>query len=103
MMEMKPSGYKDFVITRVEAALLFLHNNTAYRERCCQQERSENKVEKILRKLNKHDRTAIHRHYEGETIKESFELDQTYLQGMQDCFKILSLLNAFQTEAQFYE
>lgn len=103
MMGTGQSAYKDFVIARTELALLRLRNNPAYIERCRQQEKGEEKVDRLLHKLNKRERIAIRRHYEGETIKRSFELDETYLQGMRDCIQILSFLNALDTEVQFYE
>ena len=103
MMGTEQSAYKDFVIARTELALLRLRNNPAYIERGRQQEKGEEKVDKLLHKLNKRERNAIRRHYEGETIKQSFELDETYLQGMRDCIQILSFLNALDTEVQFYE
>lgn len=71
MMGTEQSAYKDFVIARTELALLRLRNNPAYIERCRQQEKGEEKVDKLLHKLNKRERNAIRRHYEGETIKQS--------------------------------
>lgn len=103
MMGTGQSAYKDFVIARTELALLRLRNNPAYIERCRQQEKGEEKVDKLLHRLNKRERIVIRRHYEGETIKQGFELDETYLQGMRDCIQILSFLNALDTEVQFYE
>ena len=103
MMGTEQRAYKDFVIARTEIALLRLRNNPAYIERCRQQEKSEEKVDKLLHKLNKRGRITIRRHYEGETVKQSFELDETYLQGMRDCIQILSFLNALDTEVRFNE
>lgn len=96
-------GYKDFIITRIDTALLRLRSNPAYRERCSQQERSWERVDKLLHKLKERERIAISRHYEGETVKQSFELDETYLQGMRDCFQILSFLNVLDTDVEFHE
>lgn len=103
MMGTEQRAYKDFVIARIEIALLRLRNNPAYIKRCRQQEKSEEKVDKLLHKLNKRERITIRRHYEGETVKQSFELDETYLQGMRDCVQILSFLNALDTEVRFNE
>lgn len=96
-------AYKNFVIARIENALTRLRSNPAYMERCHRQEKSEEKIGKLLQKLKKHERITIHRHYEGEMVKQSFELDEVYLQGMRDCMQILSFLNALDTEVQFYE
>lgn len=103
MIEENKRAYKDFVIARIETALLRLRNNPAYIHRCRKQEKSEKKIDKLLHKLKKHERTAIRRYYEGEMVKQNFELDETYLQGMRDCFQIFSFLNVFDTEVHFYE
>ena len=62
MMGGEQRAYKDFVIARIEFALLRLRNNPAYIERCRQQEKGEEKVDKLLHKLNKRERITIRRH-----------------------------------------
>lgn len=95
--------YKEFVIARIEVALQRLHNNPMYMEWSRKQDASGEKVEKLLHKLSKKERIAIRRHYEGEIVRENFELDETYLQGMRDCVQIFSFLNAFHGEVYFNE
>lgn len=95
--------YKEFVTARIEVALQRLHNNPMYMERRSKQNASEEVVENLFQKLNKEDRIAIRRHYEGETVRENFELDEAYLQGMRDCIQILSFLDVFRREVYFDE
>lgn len=95
--------YKEFVTARIEVALQRLRNNPMYMDWCSKQNASEEKVDKLLHKLNKKERIAIRRHYEGEIVRENFELDEAYLQGMRDCIQILSFLDAFHREVYFDE
>lgn len=95
--------YQDFIIDRIESALIELNDNPAYMARCCQQNESGAVVDRLLHKLKKNERITIRRHYEGETVKESFELDAAYIQGMRDCIGILSFLDAFHTDVHFCE
>lgn len=100
---MKQNPYRVFIMERVEAALFRCRENPAYMERCRQQDASGEVVDGLLKKLKEKERRTICRHYEGEIVKQNFELDETYLQGMRDCIYILSCLDAFQREVQFYE
>ena len=95
--------YHEFITERIEVALFRCRDNPAYIERCRQQDKSEEVVDSLLEKLKKKECMVIRRHYEGETVKQNFELDETYLQGMRDCIQILSYLDAFHREVQFYE
>lgn len=95
--------YQNLIMNRIEAGLQRLQNNPAYKERCYQQKMSEEAVDGLLLKLDEEERDTIRHHYEGETVKQNFELDETYLQGMRDCVQILSCLGAFQRDVFFYE
>ncbi len=95
--------YQNLIMNRIEVGLQRLRNNPAYKERCYQQKTSGEAVDRLLLKLDEEERDAIRHHYEGETVKQNFELDETYLQGMRDCVHFLSCLGAFQQEVFFYE
>lgn len=95
--------YQNFIMNRIEVGLQRLRNNPAYLDRCHKQNMSGEAVDMLLLKLDEEERDTIRHHYEGETVKQNFELDETYLQGMRDCVQILSCLGAFQTEVFFYE
>lgn len=103
MMGTEKRTYKDFVIARIEITLLQFRNNQAYIERCRLQEKNEERIDKLLHKLNKRGRIPIRRYYEGETVKRNFELNETYLQGIRDFAQIFSFLNTLDTEVQFNE
>lgn len=103
MMKAEKNGYNEFIIARIEIALLRLRNNPAYMGRCRQQDKSEGKVERLLHKLNKDERITIRRHFEGQTVKQNFELNETYLQGMRDNIQILSFFNIFDKGGMFYK
>jgi len=49
-----------------------------YLEVCTQQEKTENIVEELLQRFERDERISIHRHYEGETRKYGFEIDEVY-------------------------
>lgn len=103
MTDTTRNPYREFVSERVEIALFRLDDNQAYMERCRQQDASEEVVDSLLEKLKKKERRTIRRHYEGEIVKQNFELNETYIQGMRDCIYILSCLDAFQKEVHIYE
>lgn len=89
---------KTFINSRLEIAFQRLKDNPAYVKHCRAQDKSAVVVDELLNALSKDDRITIRRHYEGETEKESFELNETYLQGLKDCIRVLAFLNAFETE-----
>lgn len=88
-----------FINSRLEIALKRLDENTDYLEQCRQQEKSGEAAEALLHKLEKEERITIRRHYEGETAKTGFELDEAYLQGLRDSIKILAFLGVFSVES----
>lgn len=96
LSDMERNAYKMFITSRIEVSLQQIKNDPEYREVCRQQDTSGDIVEGLLHKLDKDDRITIQRHYEGQTVKENYELDSAYIQGMKDCFHLLSSLDAFQ-------
>lgn len=95
LSDMERNAYKVFITSRIEVSLQRLKDNPEYNAYCRQQDASGDVVEEILHKLDKDDRITIRRHYEGQTVKENFELDSAYIQGLKDCFRALSCLSAF--------
>jgi len=81
--------------SRLEIAWQRLDENTVYQEQCRQQKISGQAAEGLLNKLAKAERLTIRRHYEGETAKNSLELNEAYIQGLRDCLNALILLGAF--------
>lgn len=96
LSDMERNAYKMFITSRIEVSLQQLKNNPEYQEYCRQQGASGDVVEELLCKLNEDDRLTIQRHYEGQTVKENYELDNAYIQGVKDCIHALSYLGAFQ-------
>ncbi len=94
--DMEKNAYKMFIISRIEVSLQQLKNDSEYQECYRQQGASGDVVDELLRKLNEDDRLTIQRHYEGQTVKENYELDNAYIQGGKDCLYALSYLGAFQ-------
>lgn len=86
--------------SRLEIAWKRLDENTAYQEQCREQEKSGERAEELLHKLTKEERITIRRHYEGETAKMSFELNEAYIQGLRDSVKILASLGFFSMEVR---
>lgn len=89
---------KTFINMREEIAISRLKNNSQYFELCTLQEKTENMVEELFQRFERAELITIHRHYEGETRKHGFEIDEVYIQGMRDSIKILTFLGAFSVE-----
>lgn len=90
--------FKTFINMREEIAMDRLKNNLQYLELYVQQEKTENMVEELFQRFEREERIAIHRHYEGETRKHGFEVDEVYLQGLRDSIKFLAFLGIFNME-----
>lgn len=103
MSEADQSAFKDFLNARTEIALLRLRNNPAYLKRYHKQLKRENQIEILILKLKKRDCNTINHYIEDQTLKQNFELEEVYLQGMRDCLQIFSFLNAFDTDVRFNE
>lgn len=69
-----------------------LKENPQYLELCRRQDESEKEVEELLHRFEKHDRITIRRHYEGEAEQESIASKELYVQGLRDCFKLITFL-----------
>ncbi len=54
--------------------------------------------EELFQRFERDERISIHHHYEGETRKHGFEIDEVYLQGLRDSIKFLAFLGAFNME-----
>jgi hypothetical protein len=91
MNDTECGAIKDFINARVNMAILKLKNSNArYREVYEKQEDNWQEVDTILQKLESDDRSAVLRHYEEEVHKFGFEFNETYLQGVKDCFGLLA-------------
>jgi len=98
MKSLTREALNSLVGAREDIALTRIQENAEYSEVCKQQEQTEEMVEKIYQQLEKTDRIMICRHYEGEVHKTSFEINELYLQGLRDCFKLIAFLSDFQSE-----
>ncbi len=90
--------FKTFINMREEIAMNRLKNNFQYLEICAQQEITEKTVDELFQRFEKEERISIYSHYEGETRKNSFEIDEVYLQGLRDSMKFLAFLGVFNME-----
>ena len=87
--------FKSLINKREEIACNRLKDNQQYLEVCKQQSKTEDMVEELYRRFEKEERIFIRRHYEGETHKQSLEIDEVYLQGLRDSFKLIAFLGVF--------
>lgn len=94
--------FKTFINMREEIAMNRLKNNLQYLEVYAQQEKTENMVEELFQRFERDERISIHRHYEGETRKHGFEMDEVYLQGLRDSIKFLVFIGAFDMEVSLW-
>jgi hypothetical protein len=87
MTESERNALNDLIGSRATAAIFNMKDNCPRYQEICkkQEERWEQSVEPILRKLETEDRRAITRYYEEEVHRFSLEFDEVYLQGIRDC------------------
>jgi len=86
---------RTFISDRSEAAYKRLKGNKEYGKICERQNETEAIVDKLLHRLDDEERLSVRRHYEGETEKHCTEGYASYIQGLQDSVRILSLLGFF--------
>jgi len=91
MADNECQAIKDFIGSRVNFAIFKLEdNNPRYQEVRKNQQEKWQSVDVILRKLENDDRRAVLRYYEDEVHKFGFESEESYLQGIKDCFSMLA-------------
>ena len=90
--------WKSFISSRVDLALERISRDPEYIELCGQQESSQETVDLLLEKLGVENALAIRRHYEMETTRQSYEIDEAYLQGLKDGMQFLAWLGIFQAK-----
>lgn len=84
------------ISARQDCAFRRLQHNAEYVNLVSSQDRSEQLVEEYYQRFDKADRVFIRRHYEGEKFKESLELDEIYLQGLRDSFRLCAFFLGLQ-------
>lgn len=93
MSETEINGIKSFMAERQEIAYKRLQGNRAYQDVFYKQDESEKIVEALYHdRFTKEERIAIRRHYEGENEKEFYEMNEVYIQGFKDCFRLIIFL-----------
>ena len=91
MVDSECNAVNEFIISRVNFAIHKLEDtNPRYDEVCKAQERNWQSIDVILHKLEKDERRAVLRHFEEEVHKFGFESNESYVQGLRDCFSILT-------------
>jgi len=85
---------RSLICSREELALNRLKNNSQYSSICEQQDNTQKIVEKLYEQFKEEERIAIRRHYEGENRKIAFEIYEIYMQGLRDCYRLITFLNA---------
>lgn len=90
--------WKSYITSRVELALERISRNPEYIELCEQQDKSQETVDSLLEKLGGENALTVRRYYEMETMRQSFEIDEAYMQGMMDAIQFLGGLGVFQVK-----
>ena len=94
MVDNECNAAKDFMNARVNMAIFKLKDKSQqYQNVCEKQEANWQSIDVILQKLGKDDRRAVIRYYEEEVHKFGFEFNESYLQGVKDCFSLLVFCN----------
>lgn len=90
--------WKSFISSRIELALERISRNPEYIELCRQQDKSQETVDLLLEELGEENALAVHRHYEMENMRQSYEIDEAYMQGVKDAIQFLGGLGVFQVK-----
>ncbi|WFR58806.1 hypothetical protein QA584_06925 [Anaerocolumna sp. AGMB13025] len=83
---------------RIEFAISRLKEKPKYMELNEAQKATEAKLEKMLRDSYHKEQIPIDLYFENQSIKEGFEFDEIYYQGLKDCFYLMKLLGVIQEE-----
>lgn len=81
---------RSLIGARENFALTKLDNNLEYQSVCRNQGKSAETVEEQYQRFEKADRITIRRHYEGEIQKTNYQIKEAYIQGLRDCFCLIS-------------
>ena len=87
MNENERNALNDFIGSRAAAAIFKLKESCARYQEIVkkQEERWEQMIGPILRKLEPEDKRTITRYYDEEVHRFTLEFDEVYLQGIRDC------------------
>ena len=86
--------------SRIDKALDRVSENSEYLTVCKKQGKAKPEIDKLFERFSQEEKAFIESYNEGETHKETFEIREAYLQGMRDCFTILSILSDLQGGTQ---
>lgn len=93
MTEKEIKSIKSLIVEREEIAYKRLKGNIPYQDICERQDETEKIVEELYHdRFTKEERITIRRHYEGETEKDGMEINEVYIQGFKDCFKLVTYM-----------
>lgn len=84
--------------SRIDLALDRTSENPEYLTVCKQQGKAKSEIDKLFERFSDDEKQTIQRYDEGETHKETFEIRETYLQGLRDGFKILAFMGDLKSE-----
>lgn len=90
--------WKSFISSRVDLALERIGRNPEYIELCEQQDKNQETVNSLLEMLGDENALTIRRHYEMENMRQSFEIDEAYMQGVKDAIQFLGGLDIFKVK-----
>ncbi|MCL2055136.1 MAG: hypothetical protein FWG90_11985 [Oscillospiraceae bacterium] len=94
MPEQKYDPIYELISERQDTALKRTLKNKEYVDLCNHQKSSEKSIENLYKKhLEKSEQIEIREHYEREIERRSYELNDIYLQGLRDAFKLLLFLS----------
>lgn len=90
MTESERKSLMTLICEREEIAYKRLKGNLQYQEICQRQEETEKVVEELYyNRFTQEERTTIRRHYEGNNEKDFHEINEVYVQGFKDCFRLV--------------
>ena len=100
MTETTSEAFYSFVNERQEYACTRLRKDADYNRLCERQKQSEEIVEELYQHFDEDEYLSIVQHYEGETDLENCRLDAVYIQGLRDCFELITFLSDEEDEVQ---
>lgn len=100
MTSMTRDALNNLLTSRIDYAFDRVAEKIEYLTACKQQGKIKDEIDKLFKRFSEDEQTVIQQFEEGKTQKGTFEIQEVYLQGLRDGFKIIAFLGDFQSEVQ---
>lgn len=84
------------IASRIDTAVGRAGEDPEYRTVCKRQDAAKNERDRLFERFSAEEKAVLRNYEEDETHKGTLEIRETYLQGLRDCFTLLSALSGAQ-------